>query len=91
MRMGTAQKQNISVQHRIWNQNKRPRVMTCEEWRDYRFNQLKSDGVKIEHGHCGPAEAWRLTNTKAGTVMIVPQSEIEADWKRCYLHRGVKA
>lgn len=91
MKMGTAQKQNVSVQHRIWNRNEKPHVMTCEEWRDHRFNQLQNDGVKIEHGHCGPVEAWRLTNTKTGTVMIVPQSEIEADWKRCYLHRGVKA
>lgn len=87
MKMGTAQKQNISVQHRIWNKNARPHVMTCEEWRDNRFNQLQNDGVKIEHGLCKGQEAWRLTNTKTGTQMIVPQAEIEADWKRCYLRQ----
>lgn len=86
MKMGTAQKQNISVQHRIWNKNAKPQRMNCEEWRNYRFEQLQRDGVKIEHGLCKDQEAWRLTSMK-GTVMIVPQAEIEADWKRNYLRQ----
>lgn len=32
MRMGTAQKQNISVQHRIWNKHRRPQPMSFKEW-----------------------------------------------------------
>jgi hypothetical protein len=47
MIMGTAQKQNIAVQHRMWNMNKTPEIMTCEEWRDHRFRQMKEAGEKI--------------------------------------------
>lgn len=91
MKMEPSQKQNISVQHRIWNKTQKPHVMTCEEWREYRFNKLIKDGVKIEHGLSNGQEAWRLTNTVSGKVMVVPQTEIEADWKRCYLRQGATA
>ncbi len=31
MKMGTSQKQNIAVQHRIRNMTEKPQVMTCLE------------------------------------------------------------
>jgi hypothetical protein len=80
------------VQHHTWgNENAKPHVMNCDEWRDHRFKELQEDGIIIKHGHCGPYEAWLLINTKTGTEMIVPQAEIKADYERCCSHKGVTA
>jgi hypothetical protein len=88
MIMGTAQKQNIAVQHRMWNMNKTPEIMTCEEWRDHRFRQMKEAGEKI--GYNKEYDLYRISWPEKERI-IVSQAEIEDDWKRCYLHKEVKA
>jgi hypothetical protein len=88
MKMGIAQKQNISVQHRIWNMNEKPQVMTCEEWRNHRFQQMIEAGARI--GVNKEHDMFKIAWPEQAPI-IVSQAEIEADWKRCYLKKGVKA
>ena len=82
MKMGTAQKQNISVQHRIWNQKQESHVMTCMEWRNYRFRQMLKAGAKI--GYNKEYEIFQISWPGKESI-LVSQAEIEADWKRNYL------
>lgn len=84
MKMGCSQKQAISVQHRRWNQDKKPHVMNCAEWRNYRFAQMKEAGAKI--GYNKEHDLFKI-DWPGKESIIVSQAEIEADWKRCYLHR----
>lgn len=84
MKMGTAQKQNLSVQHRIWNKNQKPEVMSCEEWRDHRFRQMAQAGTRT--GYNKEYDLYRIAWPEKESI-IVSQAEIEADWKRFYLHR----
>ena len=88
MKMGTAHKQNISVQHRIWNQNEKLYVMSCEEWRDHRFTQMKQAGARI--GYNKEYDLYRIS-WQGKEPIIVSHAEIKADWKRCYLHRRIEA
>ncbi len=88
MIMGTAQKQNISVQHRVWNQNKKPHIMTCEEWRDYRFRQMLEAGAKI--GYNKEYKLFKISWPEKPEI-FVSLYEIEADYEKCYLKREVKA
>ncbi len=49
MKMGTAQKQNIAIQHRIWNQH--PRIiqpMTFKEWLLGGIEHYKKQGFTFE-------------------------------------------
>jgi len=48
MTMGTAQKQNISVQHRIWNKNRRPQPMSFKEWMRGGVEHYQSTGITFE-------------------------------------------
>ena len=84
MIMGIAQKQNISVQHRIWNKNAKPQVMTCEEWRNNRFKQMIMAGAKI--GYNKEYEIFQISWPGKESI-LVSQAEIEADWKKCYLRQ----
>lgn len=48
MRMGTAQKQNIAIQHRIWNQHKKPQPMDFREWLLQGIEYYKKQGFTFE-------------------------------------------
>lgn len=48
MRMGTAEKQNISVQHRIWNQHRRPQPMSFKEWLLKGIAYYQTEGFTFE-------------------------------------------
>jgi len=44
MKMGTAQKQNISVQHRMWNKN--PQKQTIPEFSEWFLNGIRTFEAK---------------------------------------------
>lgn len=48
MKMGTAQKQNIAVQHRIWNKHRRPQPMGFKEWLEDGIRYYQSKGFTFE-------------------------------------------
>lgn len=63
MIMGTSQKQNIAVQHRIWNRNQKPYVMKFEEWFEDQLNHFSEKNAKVEIiGECifiqWPGKKW---------------------------------
>lgn len=88
MKMGTSQKQNISVQHRIWNANRKPTILTCEQWRNRRFCQMVEAGAKI--GFNRENQVFRIEWPEKEPI-IVSQAEIRADYEKCYLRKGVTA
>lgn len=88
-KMGTAEKQNIAVQHALWNKHKKSAFVTCEEWRDARFKQMRAKGIKIIPGVLGKQLAFKIINGE--NVKIVPQDEIQHDYDRaCARKMGVK-
>ena len=48
MIMGTAEKQNISVQHRIWNRNEKTYVMKFEEWFQDQLEHFEEVNAKVQ-------------------------------------------
>jgi hypothetical protein len=48
MKMGTAQKQNIAVQHRIWNKHRRPQPMSFKEWLLKGIAYYQAEGFTFE-------------------------------------------
>ena len=48
MKMGPAQKQAISVQHRRWNQCRKPTVLNFEDWFTWTTEKMKSQNAKVE-------------------------------------------
>lgn len=88
MKMGTSQKQNISVQHRQWNKLDKPHVLSCEEWRNHRFQQMIKAGAEIRYNK--EHQLFRISWVGKEPI-IVSQIEIEADYNRCYLRQEISA
>jgi len=72
------------VQHRIYNKNKNPQVMTCLEWRNYTFKQMLRDGARIQY--CAEPEFFIITWPGQESMKVTP-NDIEAEWRRVYLRQ----
>ena len=88
MKMGTSQKQNIAVQHRTWNMNEKPQVMTCLEWRNHIFKQMLRDGARIQYSK--EPELFVITWPGKESMIATPEI-IEAEWRRVHLRQKVSA
>ena len=88
MKMGTSQKQNIAIQHRIRNMNEKPQVMTCLEWRNHIFKQMIRDGARIQYSK--EPELFVITWPRKESMIATP-ADIEAEWRRVHLRQGVPA
>ena len=88
MKMGTAQKQNIAIQHRTWNMDEKPQVMTCLEWRNHIFKQMLIDGARIQY--CKEPELFLITWPGKEPITATPE-DIEAEWRRVHLRQKVSA
>lgn len=88
MKMGIAQKQNISVQHRIRNMNQKPQIMTCLEWRNHIFKQMLRDGARIQYSK--DPEVFVITWPGKEPMVATPE-DIEAEWRRVHLRQKVPA
>ena len=86
MKMGTSQKQNITIQHRIWNMDEKPYVMNCIEWRNHIFKQMLRDGAKIQY--CPNPETFVITWPGKEPMVETPET-IEAEWRRVHLRQKV--
>ncbi|MEN6293877.1 MAG: hypothetical protein ABFD07_17905 [Methanobacterium sp.] len=84
MTMGTAQKQNIAIQHRIWNQNEKPVVMDCITWRNHIFKQMLRDGARIQY--CENPVLFVITWPGKEPIEVTPK-DIEAEWRRVHLRQ----
>lgn len=65
-----------------------------DQWREYRFNQMRANGVQIEQGQAiiRCKESKRLEKVAAfkivypsGKTLYVTDMEIESDWRKYYL------
>jgi hypothetical protein len=88
MKMGTAQKQNIAAQHRIWNMDEKPQVMTCLEWRNHIFKQMLRDGARIQY--CKEPELFLITCPGKEPQTATP-ADIESEWRRVHLRQKISA
>jgi hypothetical protein len=88
MKMGTSQKQNIAIQHRVWNKNQKPQVKTCIEWRNDIFKQMLRDGARIQHSE--EPELFVITWPGKESMIATPEI-IEAEWRRVHLRQDVPA
>jgi hypothetical protein len=88
MKMGTSQKQNIAIQHRIRNMTEKPQVMTCLEWRNHIFKQMLRDGARIQHSK--EPELFVITWPGKESIIATP-TDIEAEWRRVHLRQTVPA
>jgi len=82
MIMGTAQKQNIAVQHRIWNRNQKPVVWNFETWFEDQKAHFEEKNAKVEIiGECvfiqWPGQKWK------GFSIL----EFEDEYKTAYLRQ----
>jgi hypothetical protein len=88
MRIGTAQKQNIAIQHRVWSKNQKPHVKTCIEWRNDIFKQMLRDGARIQYSK--EPELFVITWPGKESEIATPEI-IEAEWRRVHLRQKVPA
>jgi len=79
-KIGTAQ----SAQHRIWNRNAKPQVLTCIEWRNHTFKQMLRDGARIQY--CENPEMFIITWPGQEPMTATP-AIIKAEWRRVHLRQ----
>lgn len=71
---------------------KHPQLDTLlNNWWNSRLDEMQSKGVRVEPGFSNGEEAWRLTNCTTGRSVVVPKSEVEADFRRIVLGQQVTA
>ena len=89
MKMGTAQKQNISVQHRIWNRNNsRPKQVIPEflEWFLNGLRHFEAKGAEFELLPGMVKIQWPGKVTILRTV-----SDFKREYESCYLRQEITA
>jgi len=89
MKMGTAQKQNISVQHRMWNRyDSRPKQAIPE------FSEWFLDGIRTFEAKGAEFELLpgRVKIYWPGQVpMLRTVEDFRREYKSCYLSHGITA
>ena len=89
MKMGTAQKQNISVQHRMWNRyDSRPKQAIPEfsEWFLHGVRTFEANGAEFELLPGIVKSQWPGKVTILRTV-----SDFKREYESCYLRQEITA
>jgi len=87
MKMGTAQKQNIAIQHRIWNQQ--PQKQSIPEFSEWFLNGIRTFEAKGAEFELLPGMVkiyW------PGQVpMLRTVEDFRREYESCYLSHGITA
>jgi len=89
MKMGTAQKQNIAIQHRIWNRNDSRPKQVIPEFSEWFLNGIRTYEAKGAEFELLPGMVKIQWSGKVAVLRTL--QDFKREYESCYLSHGITA